>query len=288
MLCLSIEQFLEEYFVKPLAQPGVTRPFNSVNTLVYAAIALVAAYLVYRSLKKAGVKIDERLFYAVLPFVLLGSSIRVLVDAGILPRAVVIQDTTLYLFVTPGVYITTFAITVACLWVSLALQKRNLAYDRIMRALGALLAASALLFLLPLMKFFLQAAGIIILASVGLLAFLELRRIEKRGSKAMEKIAVFSQSLDGAATFIGITLGSSAVSYTEQHVFSSFLAGSGGPFIGLLGFFLVKVAFAILVAELASREFKEEKQVATFILLLITIFGAAPGLRDLLRIVAGV
>jgi uncharacterized membrane protein len=285
---LSIEQFLEEYFVKPLAQPGVTRPFNSVNTLVYAAIALVAAYLVYRSLKKAGVKIDERLFYAVLPFVLLGSSIRVLVDAGILPRAVVIQDTTLYLFVTPGVYITTFAITVACLWVSLALQKRNLAYDRIMRALGALLAASALLFLLPLMKFFLQAAGIIILASVGLLAFLELRRIEKRGSKAMEKIAVFSQSLDGAATFIGITLGSSAVSYTEQHVFSSFLAGSGGPFIGLLGFFLVKVAFAILVAELASREFKEEKQVATFILLLITIFGAAPGLRDLLRIVAGV
>lgn len=289
MIFLALEQFIDEYFVRPLAQPYLMRPFNPINTLVYAAIALAAAYLIYKGLKKAGVKIDERLFYATLPFVLLGSTLRVLVDADILSRQIVVEGTTFYPFVTPGVYVTTAAITIACLWFSLALQKyRRIAYDKTMRSLGLVLAVAALLFLLPSMKFFLHAFGILALASVGLLAFIEFRNIRKKSSAAIEKIAVFSQSLDGAATFVGISFGTPAGAYVEQHVFSSLLAGSGGPFLGLLAFYLIKIAFVILVVELIAREMKREKELATYVLLLITIFGAAPGLRDLLRIVAGV
>ncbi len=47
----------------------------------------------------------------------------------------------------------------------------------------------------------------------------------------------------------------------------------------------MKVAFAVLVAYAAGREGKSEEK--NYVLLLIFVLGAGPGLRDALRILAG-
>jgi uncharacterized membrane protein len=58
----------------------------------------------------------------------------------------------------------------------------------------------------------------------------------------------------------------------------------GGPLL----FFLVKIAFVYLAVEVFRRETEKKSETRTYLLLLITIFGLAPGVRDALRITCSV
>jgi len=96
----------------------------------------------------------------------------------------------------------------------------------------------------------------------------------------IEGATFYAQCLDGAATFWGVQFGG----YGEQHVFGNFLFSVGGPLL----FFLVKIAFVYLAVEVFRRETDKKSEARTYLLLLITIFGLAPGVRDILRITCGV
>ena len=54
--------WIQEYFVNPIAHPNDYAPYNAVNTLVFAAIALCAAYVIYKGLQRSHIKINERFF----------------------------------------------------------------------------------------------------------------------------------------------------------------------------------------------------------------------------------
>ena len=86
------------------------------------------------------------------------------------------------------------------------------------------------------------------------------------------------RGLDGAATFVGV----SVFGYGEQHVLANAVFAAGTP----LAFFGLKVAFAIAVAYAAGKEKDGDEK--NFVMLLIAVMGLAPGLRDLLRVAAGV
>ena len=77
-------------------------------------------------------------------------------------------------------------------------------------------------------------------------------------------------------------MGRAIAGYGEQHVFGNFLFSLGGPLL----FFLVKIAFVYAAVFVFRREAKGEAR--TYLLLLITIFGLAPGVRDALRITCSV
>lgn len=88
---------------------------------------------------------------------------------------------------------------------------------------------------------------------------------------------------------MGVGIGTPATSYGEQHVVGNFIIGAfGTPF----GFYLLKLLFVLAVVFLLRRELNEKKSAEAeeknYILLIITIFGLAPGVRDALRIIAGV
>lgn len=270
----AIESFIDTYFTQPLAQPATTAPYNPVNTLVFAALALAAAYMIFLGLRKLKIRVDEEFVKSLLPFIFLGAIVRVLVDAAVLPRVVVIAGVTTYPFVTPVIYILTFIAAVVC--IAIALYKPFRDFDTTMRLLGTILAVLAVLPLLPLFKHWLLLAQMIAMAAAPVLLFYFAAK--RFGGKAalVPMLVVLGQAWDGAATFTGLGAG-----YFEQHVVGNAIIAYS-PFL----FYLVKVVFGLVVAWLLSRE--KESEETTFVALLIIIFGLAPGTRDALRILAGV
>ena len=285
----AVSDFVREYFVNPMQYPDRYAPYNLANTLVYAVLALAAVWLIFKGLKRLGLKIDDGFFFAMVPFVVFGSAVRVITDAGILPRSVDLAGQTVYPFITPGIYFVTFFIVVAGIAASLALASKERKAVWWLAAIGSVLAVGAVLVLAPLLKFWLHGALIVLMgfAGAGALKAWELVKKAKPGFSAPELFAAFSQCLDGAATFVGVGIGTPAARYGEQHVVGNLLIDAlGSP----LGFYLIKALFVLAVVLLLRRELgrKREAEERNYILLVITIFGLAPGVRDALRIVAGV
>jgi uncharacterized membrane protein len=289
----EVAQAIDAYLVQPLARPGEVAPYNWVNTLVFAAVALLAAWLMLKLLRKLRVPVDGRFFSAVLPFVAFGAALRVVVDAGLLPRAVVLEGVTLYPFVTPAIYVLTFGVLLGALavaWVKAGGDPSRPVFARYLWLEGSALAVLALLPLIPLMRNFEQVGLILGLALVGLAAFEALERLRRHGVDLLrgpERWLVLGQSLDGAATFVGVGVGVPGQSYVEQHVVGNLVfQWFGGPW----AFYLLKVLFALVVVEVLRRELRDDaaRETRVYLLLLIAILGLAPGARDLLRIAAGV
>ncbi len=272
MVFSDLSRFITEYFVNPINHPESYAPYNPVNTITFALLAIAAVYFIYKFLNARGIKTDEKFYWAVISFIFFGSIVRVLSDASALPRAVEINGITLYPFITPQIYVLIFVITIIALWLSRRLYRDNW-HDAFSKT-GWTLALVSLLPLVFLFKNFLLFGAI--LGIVGLVFLLLFFSPWK--TSAVEKGLVLSQGFDGAATFIGVSFGG----YSEQHVVGNLIFDYlGGPF----AFLLVKLLFAVFVVYFLRREKGSE---VAYISLLITLFGLAPGTRDALRLLAGV
>ncbi|VVC01977.1 Uncharacterised protein [uncultured archaeon] len=289
---------LSDYFLRPIAE---RTGYNSVNTLAYAAIALVALYFIWNFMKKRKFDFGSSEFlYAIGAFVLFGSTCRVvtdLSDAGGIAAAAdwggvlggvysAVHSSGIfaysYLTVTPGIYIVT-----AILFLSSLALGRLLGNDRLAMWIGLALWLPCLLLLLPFMAnamFFLLAAA---LAAIGGGAALYLlQHFGKIRLGLQERLAVLGQALDGAATFVVIDVFSavSGKGYFEQHVLSAGI-GTATP-LGFGLFFLVKIALSAAIVYFLSKE-KMDGSDKAFLLTVVAIMGFAPGIRDILRMLVG-
>ncbi len=270
--------FFTEYFINPIRFQDQYAPYNVYNTAAYAIIALVAVFLLYKGIRKAGFEIDKRFVHTILPYVVFGGLFRVFEDAKILARGIEVFGMTLYPFVTPLVYVIIFlvlAATAAIAWI--ATKNREKTLD-LARKAGLAYAVVSFLVLVPLFKNYALFIGIALLALAATGAYVFITK--KRGLKedTIMSLMVFGQSFDGAATFVGLQFGG----YFEQHVVGNAIIDIGGP----IAFFLVKVAFVFLAAEALRGEEKERHR--NFVALLITLFGLAPGTRDAFRMLGGI
>lgn len=273
-----VSDFIQEYFINPILYQDQYAPYNVYNTAVYAVIALLAVYLIFRGLRKAGVDIDKKFFYAILPFVVFGGIFRVFEDAHILPRVVDVFGFELYPFVTPYIYVLIFlllGLTTGVSW--LVTKDRQTTLSWVAKA-GAVYAVAAFLVLVPWFKDYVPGVLIVALAAAAVGLHFLLNHVRKIPGDALVSWMVFGQVFDGAATFVGTGF----AGYAEQHVLGNFLIGAAGPWL----FFLIKIVFALVAAEVLRKETAVNER--NFVLLLITIFGLAPGIRDIFRIVAGV
>lgn len=262
---------LDEYFIKPINE---RTGYNPVNTVTYAIIALAAAYVIFRFLKRENVRVSERFVLSLFPYILFGSTLRVVVDAGFLPYT--------YITTTPGIYVLVGIITLS----SLILFKR-MGRMRWFPILGAVLLVPFIILLLPLLSHHSFAILVLLLAMLGFLlgeGMFEASGIRKRN---IHSVIVFSHALDGAATFVTIDIfaKSTGLMYFEQHVLSSAIAGYFG---GFWAFYILKVLFAIGAVYLlrTSKDLKKDEE--NYLVLLLIIFGLAPGVRNFLRMWCGV
>ena len=283
--------FIDDYFISPIWDKT---GYNAVNTLVYAVIALGAAWLIYKGLKKEKIAIDDKFVLSIIPYILLGSTARVITDAvdtGVMqlsagagnPLASLVLNSHIYdysyLTVTPGIYIVTGLLTLAAVFGFKRMRRPEL-----IAPVGLMLWLSQLIILAPLLQFWYFGALALMLALVGALAgSLVLRQLKM--PSLVGSLVIFSHALDGAATFVVIDVFGPAIGkpYFEQHVLSRFIGTIGDS---MFSFFVVKVAVATVAMVVLEKE-SEDRQEKLFIALLLLIFGLAPGVRDLLRMLAG-
>jgi uncharacterized membrane protein len=275
-----MENFIYDYFVSPIWD---RTGYNVVNTLVYAALAIGAIYLIHKGLK-GRVKTDEQFIKGVLAFVILGSTSRVVTDAidsGVFKPVTPVHQLVLdshiwdygYLTVTPGIYI----VTAALLLVSMAVLYR-LKRMELLPYIGIALWGPHFILLIPFMQYAAYAIPVILMAAIP--AYLAWRFFKDR----ILAMVVAGQALDGAATFFVIDIFSkiSGIEYFEQHVFSAAIGGFGGFFT----FYLIKVAISFAAAYVIKTE-KMDQEDKYYIALVLMIMGFAPGIRDMLRMMAG-
>ncbi len=277
--------WLSEYFINPVLMNGW---FNPVNTLAYGIILVVAVYLVFRMLRKLRVSIDRYFIFAVLPFIFWGSSTRVLHDAAFAGKLAGSLGNfySLPVFPTPGSYMITFLLALLVLLFSLLIQRRfGYIYWKIMFSVGLALCLVNVA-MTPFSDLFAPSVILGLSALWGGLFYLIGRFSEKMGNGTLsvlfskENVALLSSHmLDASATWTALTF----YGYVEQHVVPRMII----PFLGPASMFLLKLAVLIPVLFLVDR-YTEEGNFRNFLKLVILILGLAPGMRNLLRLAAGV
>jgi len=311
---MDLPVLFEEFFIAPIMQKS---GYNIVNTFAYALAALCALFAVWKILEWKKINIGKEFWAGAVGFTFFGSSLRVVIDAvdsGAMANALLVYSASgaqggnagaylgsgcawffggiarwlypeilnsgifaySFLTVSPGMYLAVAGMFFAAMYLEKKMGARYFA-----GACGAALCAGCVAALLPLMQYFDYGAIIVLGAAAvaALMAFIfKLDRIEY-------VLPVFAHALDGAATWVSIDIFGPAhsIAYFEQHVFPSAI-GEGTPF-GYFAFFAIKAVFAAVVVSVIRRE--EDRRLVLYLLLVILIIGLAPGLRDVLRMVAG-
>lgn len=277
--------FLYEYFLKPILSNGW---FNPVNSITYGIILVAGVYLVFRLLKKMNIHIDRYFLYAILPFILWGSSTRVLHDAayyGVLTGKLG-EFYSLPIFPTPGSYLITFLLALIVLLISLTIQKyAKFPYWKVMLTIGIILDIVNFA-LLPRID---PIPMLMVLGITGLWAalfFLLYKFSQTSKFKTLKDIFTFKNSgllsahmLDASATYVAMTF----FGYLEQHPLPRFLIELTNP----AAMFFLKIVVLIPVLYVIDR-YSEPGDFKNFLKIVILILGLAPGLRDMIRLMVGV
>ena len=106
---MSLEQFFQDNFVIPLGQY-----YTPVNTIIYGVFFALAVFGIYKLLRKWNIDIDKKFAVGIVPFVVLGSVLRVLRDAGTLDY---------FIFASPLIYMLIFLIALIALLISVGVEK---------------------------------------------------------------------------------------------------------------------------------------------------------------------
>lgn len=306
--------FFQEFFAKRILD--ISAGYNIIDTLAYALIALlIAFFIIFPLLGRLKVKFNFGFALALLPFILLGSSIRVIIDLyergalsesarlflegiGVFPRVANPLSISFYT-VTPGIYILIAAFTIVALIVSLAIARKlnfkfnfdNFGFAKNLNfkfgSFGfevpfAIIGIIAMLvpFVFVLLQFqnwvgFFAVLLATVIASAVIVYVFGLFK-SKLLESGLNQLALAGQLLDGFATAFAIQF----FGFGEQHVATSVITGFA-PFL----FPAVKIILILLILWFVDKDIKNEN-LRGFIKVLIIIFGFATGLRDLLTLSA--
>lgn len=285
----TVYLFLQKYFIVPIvadaqAETGVSEgEYNIFNTLAYGALLAVSLFLVYKLLKKFALKIDVNFFIALLPFIILGSVLRVLEDMRFfsLPFE--------YLFISPIIYIFVGMIVIGIVVFSAFINKKFV--NSILFITGIILLAIATI---PCsLTHWRHPDALVIIIGLSALAtacvFLIFRVLSVKiptlkAYLSFSSLALFgAHFLDASATFAGIDF----YHYAEKHPLPIAAIGIFGSawIMYVLKFIVVFLVIYLLDIEYSSQLSENAKWLVK---ICVFILGAAPGIRDLLRIGLGV
>ncbi len=295
-----IFDFIERYFINAIWERSGYNPYN---TTVYAFIGLLSIYLLYRLIKRYMKSVDERLLYYVMPYVLLGSTVRVItdcIDTGVISTYISTHNNLIsnvynlllashlydygYLTVTPGIYILT-----ATVFLSVFVITHRIGNPKLTPVIGYLLWFPHLFILIPLITYPVYLVIILTIAGLGsLIGYLLLKRLS---IPTVYLWVIFAHLLDGSATFTSIELfnrwepicNSLGRCYSEQHVLSSVI----GDRFGYHVFLLFKFLLSFLIVYYLNKDRSLSKDEKIYLLVVLTVIGLAPGIRDTLRLITG-
>lgn len=286
---MDLSAIINEYFIAPMVEKT---GYNEINTLVYAIIAISFAYLIYKTFTMKGIKFNKEFILRVIPFILLGSTMRVVtdsVDTGRMlgyegffqPVYELILNSGIYNYgfitITPGIYVLIGLFTIVAIYLSYHFKKEN--YGSYV-ALGLFLLH--FLILIPMFTHILY--GVLVLLGVILVVGIYLH-FKKTSNLEAHWYILLAQTFDGMSTFVTLDIFNAfnGIKYAEQHVVANVLSGMFGE--TMIPFLLVKIILSIGIIFFLEKEKNENER--NFIALLVIIFGLAPGIRNTLRLICG-
>ncbi|WP_129598924.1 DUF63 family protein [Methanohalophilus profundi] len=277
----KILQFVNKYYIEPIIYDS---GYNPVNTLTWALILGACVFGVIKLLDRMKVEVDERFIYSIIPFILAGSSLRVLEDANVFSAPLK------YLFITPNIYFVVFVVTLACLVVSKKLYDLGVVgdWEKTFAAAGGLWFLSNLYALLYFEDIVRPDALILILVIGTLVAFsiYGLARWQGIGliTDRLNFTILWVHLMDASSTFIGIDM----LGYYEKHVVPSYLIDLTGT---ALVMYPLKLAIFIPVIYVLDTQFNDSEEsisLRTFVKMVIIVLGLSPATRNTLRMALGI
>lgn len=272
-----IREFIYKYYIDPIEGGGA---YTLVDTLTYALILIVAVFLIYRWMQRAGLAFDRQLLFATLPWVVFGGLARVVEDAGMLAAP------WRYLLITPLIFFVIFFYAVVVLYLCHRLiGERGV---RVYGMVGLVSAAVALVLLLwhgaTVTRLAFEVPAVIMgLAAVTSLALWALLRHGfgwEYASDRIYQVLIAGHMLDASATSYGIDL--HPLGYVEQHVVGSSLIAATGTGFAMFPLKLLVLIPGIYILELYRRE-ESATSFWHLIVLAMIVVGLAPGVRDMMR-----
>ncbi len=277
----KVTRFINDYYIDPILHDS---GYNIVNTITWAILLGICIFGVVKLLKKLDIEIDDRFTLSVIPFVLAGSSLRVIEDTGILTAPAS------YLFITPNIYFVVFAITVFFLVLSkwMVKLKGNGDYRKNFAGFGIawfLVNLLALFYLedlvLPWVPVFVIGAASVIVLLIKLI----FDRIGLDLLKSKINMAIlWAHLMDASSTIAGIDF----LGYYEKHVVPSYLIDlTGTAFV----MYPLKLSIFIPVLYILDNHFDEDEEsqtLKTFLKLVIIVLGLSPACRNTIRMAFGV
>lgn len=277
----KLTQFINNYYIDPILHDS---GYNIVNTVTWAILLGICIFGVVKLLRKLDIDIDDRLTAAIVPFVLAGSSLRVIEDTGVLTTPAS------YIFITPNIYFVVFAITVFFLMLSKWIVKlkgsgdylKNFAYFG-----SAWFALNlAILFYLEdmvrpwLPVFVVGAASVIVLFTKYIFDKISFDLLKNKINVAI----LWVHLMDASSTIAGIDF----LGYYEKHVVPSYLIDlTGTAFV----MYPLKLSIFIPVLYILDNHFDEDEEsetLKTFLKLVIIVLGLSPACRNTIRMAFGV
>ena len=297
-----------------VAEPGYT----IVSEIGYMLILVYMLVGVYLLLERLDIAEDPKLYFAFVPFMLLGGALRVVedgtdraVEAGVTP---LVEYPLSSLIISPVIYGTVFLMTLVSLVGSLALERRGVvdSYYRATAAVGSALVVLTLSYLTMgaltteystlYPSVLITTVGIASLLSYGLYrAFQSYAPVVNSGTGLIGLLVIWGHAIDGVANVLladWLDILNVPLTYYPKHPANAFIiattetlqpAGLTAAIGTSWPFLVVKLVVAALVVWLFNEEFLEESpRYALLLLVAVTAVGLGPGTRDMLRATFGI
>ena len=285
--------FLEDYFINPVIYGT---GYNIVNTITYGIILVFAVYGLFHLLRRWRIKMDERFFFGIFPFIVFGGVLRALQDAKVFNS---------YWLITPGIYVTVFLLAFFSLIISIKIDGRQTRFFRRISEpfyrirflrwspIGSyirrfrtrtefryydslfLIGAVSVLLLIPNLKI-INWLGVTLVVLISLIFAGIFICLYKMGYLSLSNSLILgAHTFDASATFVSVSF----FGYWEQHVLPRFLIPLTGPWI----MYPLKIGVVWCVLWLIDRH-TDDSDMRNFLKIVIFILGFALGLRDTLRL----
>ncbi len=250
--------------------------YNPVDTITWAIILGLSILALIRLFRSRGLSVDERLVLSTLPYILAGSTLRVIEDADL------VDSPWSYLLITPLIFFLVFLITAASL--ALTRKIRGEEYYQSYAAIGIIWTLLNLVILSTVGFVNAWVIGAVFVLGSALTGGILLcrRALPSLGflDDRFNLMIVYAHMLDASSTYIGVDW----FSYYEKHVVPTFL-------IDLMGsaavMFPLKLLVLLPVLSIIDRSIEDPSLRNLTKLTLITL-GLAPAVRNTLRLALGV
>ncbi|HSD57389.1 MAG TPA: DUF63 family protein [Methanotrichaceae archaeon] len=269
----DLGSWINEYYVDPIIYDT---GYNPVNTVTWAMVLGIAVLGLIRLFRRLELKVDERLVLYTIPYILAGSSLRVVEDADLL------SPPWKYLLITPLIYFLAFAVTIAALLLTRKILGRD--FYRGYASIGLLWTLLNLAALATVgFKNIWVVAAVFFLGSVLTGGFCLLRQVlpwlsflDNRYNLAI----LYAHMLDASSTYIGVDW----FGYYEKHVVPTILIDLTGTAAVM---FPLKLIILLPVLSMIDGSMKDASLRNLTKLALITL-GLAPAVRNTLRLALGI